>query len=243
MKVNEDDLRTIFPYNSEFFINVLDENKKNEYFHMYSVYRELFTKYIINKLGLKNYDNKLENSDLEFLKIEPGEMDIYQYFSSDKLNYFYIRNNIYLEKLTEEEKQFLKELSDEQEMTMEVEEFIERTFKKLIFEDISRNVDSNSKRVIMYGPDSSNFMADNDALVIGLRYNEFAKNGVDSGNVGELYVKQLVYLEKFLNEMKQELYGTIDAPIAIIKYNEFSINKRVSEKQKTNRNNEKEEIK
>ena len=57
----------------------------------YLMYRKLFTQYIIEKLNLKKYDDEIAESKLNFIEVKEKQMDIYQYFSKDKLKYFYKR--------------------------------------------------------------------------------------------------------------------------------------------------------
>ena len=75
---------------------------------VYLLYRKLFTEYIIEKTELKKYDEEIKNSNLNFIPVEEEKMDIYQYFSCDILKYFYIRNNLYLEKLDKKDINFLE---------------------------------------------------------------------------------------------------------------------------------------
>ena len=67
-----------------------------------------FTKYLIKTIRLDQYDESLKNSNLSFVNIIENQ-DVYQLMNSSLLNYFYIRNNIYLDKLTNDELNFLKQ--------------------------------------------------------------------------------------------------------------------------------------
>ena len=163
---------------------------KEEYLNLYSLYMYYFTKYLIKTIRLDQYDESLKNSNLSFVNIIENQ-DVYQLMNSSLLNYFYIRNNIYLDKLTNDELNFLKQqlTSLNYNINEEIESFIEKTYKKLIFETINNNPNMIAK--ISHGPISSSaFFSRNDALVIGFRYDEFNLNGKDEKTWHENYKNQ-----------------------------------------------------
>ena len=221
-QLNLENLNTIFPNNSKISLKELTKKVENNYLKLYFLYRKLFTEFIIEKIDLQKYDEKILNSGLNFQIVNEHNMDVYQYFSSDILKYFYIRNNIYIEKLTEEEQNFFIEKikSNDYELDKKSKKMIEQTFKKVIFEDIMKNGEICET---FYGPDSSNFMARNDAIVIGMRYDEFNQNGLSDSEWDKLHNEQLLYLYSLLTEMNIELEKHLNVPISILKYSEFSV--------------------
>lgn len=207
----------------------LDTNKKDkinqQYRTMYLAYRKLFTEYMTEKLNLQEYDKVIKESGLDFIGVNESDMDSYQYFSSNVLKYFYIRNNINIEKLDQKELEFLSQINfdNEKELEEEEKEFIEKTYQKVIFEDILKN---GKKCIISYGPDSSRFFSSNDSIVVGMRYDEYAESGLDDEEWDELHEKQLDFLQELEKKMKLELKDKLDNPISIIQYNEFSVQRR-----------------
>lgn len=222
-QVNEEELRTIYP-NGE-LKNMCDKDKQN-FLQKYFLYRKLFTEFLILKLELREYDEEIANSKLNFKPSNEDDMDFYQYFSSEELKYFYIRNNIYIDKLSQIEDNFLQKRIDNNNYDFDIDakKFIEDTYEKVIFEDVLNNGDTC---ITIYGPDSSSFMAPNNAVVIGFRYDEFNLNGLDDNNWNELHNKQLLYLRDLDNKMSVNMDSALQVPVAILKYNEFSIKKRV----------------
>ena len=77
-----------------------DGNLNDAYFKLYNTYLSLFYD-ILNDNGLNSFDNDLENSNLHFNQVEKEDMDMYQ--SNSIFKYFYVRNNLYLEKLSNED--------------------------------------------------------------------------------------------------------------------------------------------
>lgn len=224
----ENDLKNLIPQNSTIDLYSESEEVKNEYLTLYSIYRNYFTQYLIKKLDLKKYDDEILNNGLRFKKNDEDEMDIYQYFSCELLSYFYIRNNIYIERLTDEEKEILKRNWNKelQELFLneEIEELIEKTYEKVIFED---PLSDGKSYLIHFGPDSSAFMAKNDSLVIGYNYDEFFTYELDDTAWERLHFEQMAYMERLIPKMKEELKDRISIPIEIFGYDSFSIKNRI----------------
>ena len=225
MKFNrlcEEDLKTIYPNCTNISLDNMPENQKKKYLLLYNMYRKLFTVYIMQKLKLKNYDKKIEKSELGFTANKKQDMDIYQYFSSDILKYFYIRNNIYIEKLNKKEIDFLEKKiqSKNYELDDETMQIIESSYRRVIFEDVLKNGELCKT---LYGPNSSNFFADNNAIIIGVRYDEFAENKLNDDEWDELHQQQVEFLESLITRMNKNLNSNSAVPIEILEYSEFSI--------------------
>ena len=224
-KLKEDELETIFPNSGTINLKKMKEEEKKQYILAYNLYRKLFTEYVVDKLELKKYDNKIVNSDLKFKSVNEENMDIYQYCSSNELKFLYIRNNIYIEHLTEKEKEFLMNRlkNNREDLDAEAKQFIENTYEKTIFEDIGKD---GKKYITFYGPDSSNFTARNDSLILGMRYDEFDYNGLNDEAWDELHIKQLTYLPEMFYKLVVEQKNKLSVPIVILQYNDFSIRSR-----------------
>ncbi len=225
MKFNrlyEEDLKTIYPNCTNISLDNMPENQKKKYLLLYNMYRKLFTVYIMQKLKLKSYDKKIEKSELGFTANKKQDMDIYQYFSSDILKYFYIRNNIYIEKLNKKEIDFLEKKiqSKNYELDDETMQIIESSYRRVIFEDVLKNGELCKT---LYGPNSSNFFADNNAIIIGVRYDEFAENKLNDDEWDELHQQQVEFLESLITRMNKNLNSNSAVPIEILEYSEFSI--------------------
>jgi len=204
--------------NDKININDMTEEAKEFYFAVYSLYMELMYKYLLKKTDIINYDNILTNKGYKF--VSNGNQDFYQNFSDEFLRFFYIRNNLYMDRLTNEEIEFLgNKLSISNfELDKETENFIEKTYKKLIFENVSGNYDSNFE--VNFGPNNPMFFAPVDALVIGVRYNEeFGENFIEE------YLIKRDFIEKIRVEISEKLNKVLSVPVAVIYYNNDSIKK------------------
>lgn len=218
--ISKSDYETRFPKSNNRFIESLDAISMNTYLSLYSMYSSLLENYLINKLSLKDYDDMIKDSGLNFIDIDFNEMDIYQRAYSNELSYIYLRNNIYIERLSIEEKEFLNDILYEvvKPTDSEIDNFIERTYKKVLFENINNNGD-----VLMtnFGPESGNFMVPNNALVLGIRYDEFNQANMDDSTWDKNNKEQI----KFLLNIEDQLINNsnLDIQVYIIKYNEYSI--------------------
>ena len=105
------------------------------------LYKKLFLEYVIKELELNNYDEILNRSPLNYIPISYENKDNYQKNNSKGLKYFYIRNNIYIERLTRDDISFIqkKRKNGEEVLDEEWAEFIENTYPKIIQENNSRN--------------------------------------------------------------------------------------------------------
>lgn len=202
--------------------NVMSEEMKNEYVELYSLYSSLFVDYLIKEFKLNEYDEKVQNSNLIFNNINEKDMDIYQYLSRNKLKFFYVRNNLHVEKLKKEENEYLKEKIEKSDFELDEksENIIKNTFKDIIFEDL---VKDGSVYDILYGPNSSSFLAPNNSLVLGFRYDEFKYDELNDEEWYDLNKKQGEYMSFLFNQLKVDLEENTKMPVNIIKYTEYSV--------------------
>lgn len=213
-QITKEILQTCIPANN------INDRINEEYINLYNKYRMLLTKYFIKKLRLKLYDELIENSGLNFKPVDIEKQDLYQYFSSDNLKYVYIRNNVYIDRLTDEEKQKLNTLSyGDNELSKIDELFIEETYKKVIFED---KLENNKKTMTFFGPRTSSFMIGNDYVVIGIRYDKYYNQYGNDEEWKENFIKQSEFITNLIFKMKSELCLIIDNPVTVIEYGDMS---------------------
>lgn len=219
------DLEGTSPKSGKVNIEKLSEEDKKQYMDLYNLYRELFTEYIIGKLGLGEFDKEIANSGYNFKPVDEENMDIYQYFSSEKLKYFFIRNNIYLEKLTKEEAEFFRKRLREgnRNLDTEAEKMVERTYRKVILEDVLQN---GEKCRVLFGPDSSSFLSDNSKIVIGFRYDEFYNKGIDDDVWFDRFMRQTEFINSIVSKMKESFEQSLPNETSILLYDDVSIMER-----------------
>ena len=212
---------TRFPnVNYEYFDSF---DNKEDYLNEYSTYVNLFVKYLIKNTSLKKFDNDLEFYKIEKFGIESiseKHQDLYQYLCNDELKYYYVRNNVYVERLSKEEKEYLDSIINNSDFKYDekVNKFIKDTFKKVIYEDISeetgKSVDLN------FGPNTSyDFYASNDSLVIGARMEQ----GMHPDEPDDVFFSKKGFFEREIRSLKTALERELDMNVSVIEYDDYSI--------------------
>lgn len=201
-------------------MNHIKATTNKEYNYLTLKYRQLLNYFIMDKLELKKYDRSILISDLMFKKIDKDKMDLYQYAIADELEYLYIRNDIYIDNLNKNEIELLKKIECDEFIQQCGNNFIENTFQRVIIENYSKGIIGHTK---LYGPNSSNYMAPNNSIIIGIRYDDYYTGDFTDEKWGILREKQLDFLDelkiKIVNEQKQKLNNKL----VIIHYDDFSI--------------------
>lgn len=219
--ITKNDYEKRFPNCDKFNINDMNDETMNTFLFLTSAYRYMFAKYIIKTLELKKYDQLISKNTISFLPVKKDEMDIYQLFNSDDLTYLYLRNNIHLVNLTNDERKDFFEMLKKYDMqyTSELEEFISSTYRKVIYEDIENNYST----LVNFGPISQSFMAPNNSLVIGIRFDEFNLNGKSDSEWDSNHNLQLDYISEISAQISTLAENRLKIQCFVIKYNEFSI--------------------
>ena len=177
--LSEEDLRHTCPNSSPWSIDVLLRfgNKGDLLFiDAYNIYRSWASEYLMQLLFIREYDAEMACSGLGFETIAKSKMDMYQYFTSDELQFLFIGNNVYVENLSAEEWDFIARRSAEGTIEVydaEIEAFVEQTFEKVLGEG-GHSMDEGLRYMVQFGPGSSYF-APSDAIVLGMRYNKWRK--------------------------------------------------------------------
>ena len=204
----------------------LYENNKvnNMYNLLFKNYKIILEKYLMSLLSLKKYDEMLKESELRFIKLSNDDIDYYQLFSTMKLDYLYLRNNLYIEKLSVEDINKVCKLSDYDLVNPGEDLFklVERTFLNIINPGNS----SSAKHMVCYGIDSDEYWFESDQLVFGLRYNMyFHDNGVSDEQWYKNYLSQMKFLHNLIFRMKTECSKIIGKPVNFVLYDEVAIRK------------------
>ena len=223
------DYETRFPISNQKYFDNLNNDGKQEYLNLYLLYYNLLYKYLIPKLNLKQYDNMLLNSDNIFYQVPLENMDLYQRIGSSYLKYFYLRNNIYIERLTKEELEFLKKklLSNNTELDKETIVFIENTYQKVMLETPNNIVN------ISYGPDSYNFYKPSNNIIIGVRFDNYYKKENESDSEWNDKYNDRIYELEIVTKFLAKRLEDFKVPCSIIIYNDFSINKLIKDNSKS----------
>jgi len=196
------------------------ELQKMEY--MKSVYQTGLSQYLVDVLDLEKYDQELLQSDLHFIPYRKEKQSEAQKKDQFGLSFIYLRNEIHLEYLSEDEMQSFKvELQNSDgELTDELLQIIIDTYKKVIppFE-----IQTNEDKKIQTTFDNNMKWVDMNSIILRLSTDEeYDENGnwVDEDHE---VVKQNA-LKEFSERMEKELEGKLgDTPVRVqIEFSPFS---------------------
>lgn len=194
-------------------------NLNDNYFKVLILYKRLLNKYLVDTLNLKKYDDMIKNNELNFIPNTKEDYDIYQYTSNMGMDYLYIRNNLFIERLTSNQLNLLIEAYDQNVASKDVIDIVTSTYKDVI----RYHNDKPDSLNVKYGPFNPSFFAPNNSIVIGLNVDLFADNGLDDNEWKENFFKQMKFINDFQNQMSEELKSKLDIPVTIIRYDENSI--------------------
>ena len=204
-----------------------DNNSVNDkYLMLFKKYKILLDKYLVNKLELNIYDKAIDDSKLSFVPVISEKMDYYQYISSMGLKYFYLRNNIYVEKLSQENIDKILKLSDDElkNPSEEIIKLIEDTYSDII--DVKNEKDVTY--MVCYGPDSDRFWFESDELVIGFRFDDFADNGLgEDDEWEENRDNQITYVNGIMNQITENANKVLKVKTDVVWYNDFTVKEAV----------------
>lgn len=212
------------------YFNNLKEEEKAVYVDCINYYYNLLIEFLEKKLNISTFDKNLAESENNFTSVSEEKMDIYQYLSSYKFKYMYIRNNIYLDRLTNAEIMKLRNFMKTNETldNPELLAFVESTYQKLIDENPELETTTN------YGPLDPKYFGNSKGITIGYRTDEFADT--EKENWAELHQQREFELDFFNTFVKISLEKKSDVPINLIRYDETSVKKKTSNNLNTMKN-------
>ena len=199
-----------------------NNNLNSKYYQLYKNYKILLDKYLVNKLELDVYDQSIDDTGLKFMPVKKEDMDYYQYISAMNLKYIYLRNNLYVEKLSKEniDKILSLNINNLKKPSKDIIKIIEDTYIDVI--DV--NIDKNITSMVRYGPDNDNYWFPSNELVIGIRHDDFADNGLGEGKEWEENNnKQTMFLIALIDEIKAKSMNVIKAKVNVVWYNDYTI--------------------
>ena len=100
------DFDTRFPKLNESYFSLLSNEDKELYIKRVSIYHKALLKLINSEIKLKDIEISLKNSKNYFVPVSNDKKDIYQLMADD-MDYIYLRNNIYIERLDNSQLQIL----------------------------------------------------------------------------------------------------------------------------------------
>jgi len=203
---------TRFPNSNEEYFNKLNIEQKQLYLDYVSKYYTLLLEFLIQKGNLKSLDDSLKNSKNNFIKVEEENMDLYQYMSSDNLQFLYLRNNIYVERLSKDDLNYLRSI-DLNNLTEENFDFVKRTYELLINEEYNKTTKMN------FGPMDEEFLSDSNSIIIGLRIDDYKlDDGINADQIMNIE-SELDFAKSFIKAKLEKVVSNVK----VIRYRSGSI--------------------
>ena len=182
-----------------------------EYGILKKTYKQLFEIYLQNKIDLKLYDNKIKNSDLDFGKGHPTKSnlinDLGEYLG---LNYIYIINDFFIEKLSINDLNELRKVYQEKKYNINTIKMIEKTYKEVLNNNFVNGKYVNEPFNRCYGPVIPKNFALSDSLVIKIIFGKNTKQYDD-----EEYLVNAKAKTNFLNILCNDLKKGIEENLGI----------------------------
>ncbi|MBQ1550514.1 MAG: hypothetical protein IIZ67_00290 [Bacilli bacterium] len=196
--------------NNEYY-DKLTPKQINNYINLCNKYYSFFIKYLNEIIDLDRIEKIIDKVNTILKPVEENKKDLYQSISPYK--YIYIRNNIYIERLTQDE---LNILTNNNEYNETTKELIINTYPKIINPYIDKDIE------MLYGPDSSKFLTSSKNIVLGIRIND----NLEADNYTPMQVSNTKKM--IINTIKTTIMKNANKNnlnnITLIEYNDISSN-------------------
>lgn len=163
-------------------------------------YKYLLEYYLSTIIDFKKYENEINNSDL-YISSNTKYKNLNVYLD---LDYIFLINNLFIEKLDENDLNLLKNWNDNQ-ISDELIDIIKRTYKDVIKDNYFKNEYHDKLYKVCYGPVVPINFVDNDSLVFKIIY---GKNKID------LETKEFIALTRKQNELFNNIINKISKEVS-----------------------------
>lgn len=188
-----------------------------EYGILKKTYKQLFEIYLQNKIDLKLYDNKIKNSDLDFGKGYPTKSnlinDLGEYLG---LDYIYIINDFFIEKLSINDLNELRKVYQEKKYNINTIKMIEKTYKEVLNNNFVNGKYVNEPFNRCYGPVIPKNFALSDSLVIKIIFGKNTKQYDDEEYLVNAKAKTN-FLNILCNDLKKEIEENLEIKVTILR--------------------------
>ena len=169
-------------------------NELNEKFvSLESKYRKYFVKYIYTTLNLNQYDKDIEESSLK---------------------YIYIKNNLHIERLCDNDLKLLETCEDANELL----NLVKRTYMEIIkiTKINGRKTPEKFLLQMFRGYDTRETILPNDALIIVIREGREKNKFNDYQELSRTLKKRFEFIENIKEQLKIEMTKKLDCPFEIV---------------------------
>ena len=197
----------------------LKDGELNEkYYNLMSIYYCYLEQFLNNVLNIKEVEEGIDKDNPDFRPIPDDGKDLYQSISNNK--YLYIRNTLYVEKLSDEDVNYLLSKKDGI-IDKRIIDIIRNNFIDTIKGTYNGQV--TDKTVACYGPSSTNeFIAPISSLVLGFRVSDEDEEKYGDGKEWLEYKdKKEKYIRELLERLSSEFSNKLGIKVNIFDYSEI----------------------
>ena len=188
-----------------------------EYVILKKAYKQLFEIYLQNKINLKSYDNKIKHSDLDCGSGHPNKSnvinDLGEYL---RLDYIYIINDFFIEKLSINDLNELRKVYQEKKYNINTIKMIEKTYKEVLNNNFVNGKYVNEPFNRCYGPMMPKNFALSDSLVIKIIFGKNTKQYDDAKYLVNAKAKTN-FLNILSNDLKKEIEEKLGIRVTILR--------------------------
>ena len=182
-----------------------------KYLYMQALYRLVFESWLLESTSLREFDDRLLDSDLDFIPIERSRESFHQRYSTMDLAFIYMVNAIPIEKLNESDLMLLLAALETGQavVTPELTAMVKRTFPDVLNGGYTPGGHSTSPR------------APRDAIVLETRsYESHVVDGeIQYRDNYEIRSVRMRYMERLAEEMEQVLSEQMQREVFVVDYN------------------------
>ena len=193
--------------------NLLDDSN---YLKIQGLYQMGLDYYLLKNTSIKSFDEKIVNSGLDFGLIDSKMKNIHHNASYLGLNYIYVRNFLFIEKLNIEYINYInsKIVNNNGELDANIVEIVKNTYKDIINDNYKHN-EYKEKTTTCYGSVIPSNIVDSDTLVLCIHYGKNT-NKLDDKAFMDNYKKKREFLNSIIEEMQNSLSNELGIKVKVL---------------------------
>lgn len=191
---------------------ICDNKINDKYLKIYIIYKYGLELYLNKLLDIKKYDLLLQNSNLYF--DETKEKDFYQYYNTLDTKYFYLRNDLHIERLEQNDIEKILSL-DLNNNISDLITLISKTYQKIIkkYENYDDDI------YVTYSINDSSLDVMNSGIVFGLHYDAYSDIHNLNDKWEENHLKQMSLIYDTIDKMEKEMTDKLKRQVKVLIYN------------------------
>jgi hypothetical protein len=186
---------------------------EEKYLYMQALYRKTFENWLLEVTSLREFNDRLENSGLDFIPVPERRQDFQQRHTSMDLKYVFLANTIPIERLGEDDLALLYSMIQDgrSDITCELTEMVARTFSDVLmaFPHLGDDVGCGFRPSGGGGPPSPN-----RSIVLVIQEWAFNEEGAFRDSI-ENNGKRIDYMEELAKEMESVLSEQISHRVIV----------------------------